>query len=380
MTGQSYPDCVPELSDGVVLLRAHRPDDEARIVEQCTDPDTLRWTTVPRPYTPDEARAFLARIEKEWLDDDGERFWVVTDATDPQARFLGTVDLRPRGGGAAETGFGLHPDGRGRGLMAGALRLAARWWFTEREGVRVHWCAMRGNFPSWRVAWACGFTHHGTIPQLHPDPDGLGPALDLWRASLGAVDVMEPRTPWDDPPLITSDDAGGIILRPWRDDDVDALEPRDQPDHHMPARGVLDADSFPEWLMTRRERMAQGTMMSWCVADATTDTALGEVLVFVPEGTLDDDTAELGYQVVPSGRGRGVATAGAAALVRHALSPRSEGGLGIRRLVAQTAEDNAASNAVLDRLGFTIWGRETAADILPDGRAIDSLHWELLQE
>ena len=51
----------------------------------------------------------------------------------------------------------------------------------------------------------------------------------------------------------------------------------------------------------------------------------------------------------------------------------------MRRLVAQTAEDNAASNAVLDRLGFTIWGRETAADILPDGRAIDSLHWELLR-
>ena len=33
---------------------------------------------------------------------------------------------------------------------------------------------------------------------------------------------------------------------------------------------------------------------------------------------------------------------------------------------------------LLDRLGFTIWGRETAADLLPDGRTIDALHWELL--
>ena len=48
--------------------------------------------------------------------------------------------------------------------------------------------------------------------------------------------------------------------------------------------------------------------------------------------------------------------------------------------MAQTAEDNTGSNIVLDRLGFTIWGRETAADVLPDGRAVDALHWELLRE
>ncbi|MFL6079063.1 MAG: GNAT family N-acetyltransferase, partial [Ornithinibacter sp.] len=151
-------------------------------------------------------------------------------------------------------------------------------------------------------------------------------------------------------------------------------------DHYMPARGVLDADSFPEWLLVRREQMSRGTVLSWCVADATTDAALGEVLVFVTEGTLDDDTAELGYQVVPSARGRGVASSGARALVGHAFTPRSAGGLGMRRLVAQTAEDNAASNRVLDGVGFTIWGRETAADVLPDGRAVDALHWELLRE
>jgi RimJ/RimL family protein N-acetyltransferase len=102
--------------------------------------------------------------------------------------------------------------------------------------------------------------------------------------------------------------------------------------------------------------------------------------VFVTEGTLDDDTAELGYQVLPSARGRGVASAAAQAAVEHAFTARREGGLGMRRLVAQTAEDNVASNTVLDRLGFTIWGRETAADVLPGGRAIDALHWELLRQ
>ncbi len=61
--------------------------------------------------------------------------WAVTDAADPRGAYLGTIDLRPGGGGVAETGFGLHPDGRGSGFMAGALRLACRWWFGE-GGVR----------------------------------------------------------------------------------------------------------------------------------------------------------------------------------------------------------------------------------------------------
>jgi RimJ/RimL family protein N-acetyltransferase len=380
MTGMPFPGCVPELTDGVVRLRAHRPDDAERIVEQSTDAETMRWTTVPRPYGIEEARDFLAEIERDWSAPAGVRRWAVTDAEDVTGRYLGTIDLRPRGGGVAEVGFALHPQARGSGSMAGAVRLACRWWFGE-GGTRVHWLAVRGNFASWRVAWSCGFTHHGTIPQSHPDPDDpTGPALDVWRASLGADDVMEPRTPWEDVPVLDAEEGHGIRLRPWRDRDIEALEPRDQPEHYMPARGVLDADTFPEWLMIRREQMSLGKVLSWCAADTTTDAALGEVLVFVTEGTLDDDTAELGYQVVPSGRGRGVATTGSRALVAHAFAARTDGGLGMRRLVAQTAEDNVASNKVLDRLGFTIWGRETAADVLPGGRAVDALHWERLRD
>ena len=206
-----------------------------------------------------------------------------------------------------------------------------------------------------------------------------GPALDAWLGSLAADDVLEARTPWPEAPALCTDEAGGLRLRPWRDGDVAALEPRDQPVHHMPARGVLDADTFPEWLMTRREKAAVGTALSWCVADAASDRTLGEALLFVTEGTLDDDTAELGYQVLPSARRRGVATAAARLVVAHALTPRSAGGLGLRRLVAQTAEDNVGSNAVLDALGFDIWGRETAADVLPGGRVVESVHWELLR-
>jgi hypothetical protein len=47
-----FLDDVPVLTDGTVRLRAHCPQDAVAIVEQCTDPESMRFTTVPRPYGP----------------------------------------------------------------------------------------------------------------------------------------------------------------------------------------------------------------------------------------------------------------------------------------------------------------------------------------
>src|SRR3954452_16432166 len=49
----------PTLTDGTVTLRAHRPEDAQGSFEQSRDPLSQRWTTVPVPYTMDDARAFV---------------------------------------------------------------------------------------------------------------------------------------------------------------------------------------------------------------------------------------------------------------------------------------------------------------------------------
>lgn len=99
------------------------------------------------------------------------------------------------------------------------------------------------------------------------------------------------------------------------------------------------------------------------------------MLVFVRDGELaEGGAAELGYSVRPSARVRGVAARAAADL---ALRPVVEGGFGLRRLVADSAEDNTASNRVLDGAGFTPWGREEAAEA-PDGSVGPAIHWERL--
>jgi RimJ/RimL family protein N-acetyltransferase len=377
------PGAAPTLTDGVVTLRAHTLDDADGITEQSADPETLRWTTVPRPYGRDDAIAFIESNLETWRSPDSRRTWAIEWVDDAgRRRFGGTIDLRPTGApSAGELGFGLHPEARGRGLMARSIRLVTAYAFETggwgRPLSRVHWRAIRGNWASRRAAWAAGLTVHGTIPGSHPDPDGAPDALDTWVGSIAAGEPTEPQAPWFSPPVL---EESGLRLRPWRDDDVEAVEAPDDPTHWVPARGVLRPESYPLWLRTQLERMADGLAVSWCVADAITDRALGSVTLFSRGGPITGDTAEIGYQLFPSARGRGVAKTAAGLVIRHGFAPREEGGLGLRRLVAETAADNAASNGVLAANGFVAWGREHRVDELPDGSYGDGLHWELFRD
>lgn len=368
-----FPECVPQLSEESVRLRAHGPADLEAIVEQGTDAQMQRWTTVPRAYTRTHAQEYLRSIEWDWNAAAGRRAWAIEwqDGSDGP-RFAGTIDLVPSTvPGVSEIGFGLHPSARGRGLMSRALRLVARHFF-EGGGQRIRWFAERGNLASWRVAWACGFTWHATLPGWLSTGDGE--VVEAYVASLGPDDPLSPATPWHQAPTL---EGAGIRLRAWRDGDRAVARPHDHPAHHLPARSVPTPETFEDWLLRRREAMARGGSVNWCIADAATDDPLGEVLVFTRDGDLNHtDTAELGYFLRPDARGRGIARQAARLACSHALGASPQG-LGLRRLVAETASDNLASEATLRRSGFRTWGHEDAARA-PDGSVGPADHWERL--
>ncbi|WP_353508244.1 GNAT family N-acetyltransferase [Intrasporangium sp.] len=372
----------PLLTDGRVTLRRHTAADVDGIVEQSRDEHSQRWTAVARQYSRADAIAFLDHIAGEWENPAGKRFWAIeVTAADGRAQFGGTIDLRPgEAWDQASVGFGLHPAARGRGAMSRAVRLVAAHAFERgpwgRPLGRIHWRAITGNWASRRVAWSTGFTFHGTLPGMHPNLlDPSGPARDCWYASLAAGEPMHPRAPWLEPVVLQD---RRIRLRAFRDSDVDALEERNDPEHWFPQRSLLHPDTFKVWLERRLELMASGSAIEWAIADAGTDRALGHLTVFVRNGTLTGDVAELGYQLVPSARGKGATKAACRLAIGYAFAPTEDGGLGLRRLVAETAADNVASNAVLRAVGFTEFGREHATDLLPDGTYGDGLHWELL--
>jgi RimJ/RimL family protein N-acetyltransferase len=193
-----FPDDVPVLTDGTVTLRPHRADDAAAIIEQCTDPASVRFTTVPRPYGPQQAREFLDLIRREWEQSapTSPRSWAISLSAPPAAEpFGGTIDYRPTGAGTAEVGYGLHPAARGRGLMVRALNLVLDYAFGPDGIELMHWRAIVGNWPSRRVAWRCGFRLEGTVRLLCTQPGG---AQDGWIASLHRDDPRQPCEPWPD--------------------------------------------------------------------------------------------------------------------------------------------------------------------------------------
>jgi hypothetical protein len=82
----------PELTDGIVTLRAHTALDADAIVSQSLDTDSQRWTTVPRDYTRDQALSFIGQTRSAWQEPGRKRSsaieWV--DASG-RPRFAGTI-------------------------------------------------------------------------------------------------------------------------------------------------------------------------------------------------------------------------------------------------------------------------------------------------
>ncbi|MGN6415284.1 GNAT family N-acetyltransferase [Flexivirga sp.] len=363
-----FPDDVPELSDGVVTLRAHRESDLLRIVEFANDPRSRAGVPLPAPYGMDQAREFFDTVRTTWEAGTRQGAWAI----EVNGRWAGSINLHPRADRTTEIGYGVHPDVRGRGVTTAAARLLVTHAFDTLGMRTVVWRAARGNWASRRVAWALGFTVDGSWPGTHPGPDGT--VVGTWFGHLHAADPLEPQLPWRAPaPLAGS----GVRLRAWRPDDRPA-EPQDEALAHFLLGSAPAADDFAEWLLTRRERMAAGEAVVWCIADAATDRALGGIQLFRMNVPMLRGSAMLAYWLQPTARGRGVMREAVELVVAHALAPGDAGGLGLRRLAAYADTTNLASLRVLRGAGFRQTGIDRSTITFPDGTVGDEYCFELL--
>lgn len=370
----AFPRDVPTLTDGVVTLRAHTPDDVEALYEQATDAVMLRWTTVPDPSTRETARQFATQVIPDgWRSDREWAFAVDAPGPDGAPRFVGTVSLRNHGEGRAEIAYGAHPWARGRGYVVRALELLLDWGFGERGLRTVIWWANRGNWASRKVAWRLGFSVDGTVREWLPQ---RGVLYDAWVGVLTSTDQRRPRTPWLDVPRIHG---RRVVLRDLGDHDVDRIVEACTDERssywltQMPAP-YTTADALA-WLEQVRELRATGSGVTWAVADPDGDLLLGAVAVFDvdPEGS-----AEVGYWAHPDARGRGLMTEACGLVVRHSFIAREDGGLGLLRLRALAADGNTASMRVVEANGFTPTGRFRQVKRMRDGTYLDLVHYDLL--
>lgn len=368
---------VAVLSDASVTLRAQRRDDLRDIVLMCRDPEMVRWTTVPDPYTLQDAEAYLSQTYDNWRSGT-PLAWAI----DVGGRYAGNIDLRLDGARGAEIGFALGPWARSQGTLTRALRLLLPWAFEHLELDVVRWRAEVGNWASRRVAWAVGFEYDGRQRGLLPARGaGFGdPPVDAWVASLWRGAALKPAHPWLSPPVIRT---GSITLRGFAPQDVPRIaEACSDPLTRTFVTTLPDpytVEDARDYLERVAELHAIGSALTWAIADASGEVLLGNVQLFhvdVPHTT----TAEIGYWMHPQARGLGVMTAAVGVVLRHAMLPADVGGLGLRSVCLQAAAENRASQRVAEKAGLRRGGLRRAAQLNRDGSTSDLVYFDLLAE
>lgn len=364
----AFPDDVPELTDGAVTLRAHRESDLPRIVEFANDPRSRAGVPLPSPYGMEQAHEFLEQVRSTWVSGTRLGAWAI----EVDGRWAGSTNLHGRADGTAEIGYSAHPDVRGRGVATAAARLLVTHAYDDLDLRTLVWRAARGNWASRRVAWALGFTHDGTWPATHHGPDGG--AVDTWFGHLHRTESRSPQLAWWQPSVLAGN---GIRLRPWRDTDAPD-EALDEPLSRFMLGTAPSPENFDEWLLGRRERMADGEALLWCIADKDTDRVLGGIQLFRMDVPMLRGSAMLAYWLQPSARGRGHLATALELVVQHAFSSPADGGIGLRRIGANVDVDNFPSQRVLRTGGFRAIGTMSGLPAYDDGTVSDETEFELL--
>jgi len=143
-----------------IMLRLAEMRDVDAIFVTATDPETLKWITLPLDYDRDRAISYVESYAPGWWERGDGAAWVIVDA---EGNYVGQLDLRIDAGDrqVADVGFMTAPHARGRGYMTAALRAAVEFGFEELGLERIEWHAHVGNQASRRVAEKAGFIHEG---------------------------------------------------------------------------------------------------------------------------------------------------------------------------------------------------------------------------
>ena len=158
------PDLELPAQGGLRLVRPSEAHVDA-IVDACSDGDVARFTRVPSPYTPDDARWWIDLATRDAVQGTGlHRLVLGPDGTVLGSCGLPRVDARDRAG---EVGYWVAAGARRRGVATRAARAVCRWAFEEHGLERLTLEAATINPGSNGVARVLGFTLEGTLRQSH---------------------------------------------------------------------------------------------------------------------------------------------------------------------------------------------------------------------
>jgi RimJ/RimL family protein N-acetyltransferase len=139
----------------------------------------------------------------------------------------------------------------------------------------------------------------------------------------------------------------GVRIEPWGEGDLPLLE-KLLGDPAMTEH--LGGPESPERIAKRQTRYEQPGSKQFKVVDETSGEGVGWVGYWEREWR-GEQVYEIGWSVLPAFQGRGIAGSATAAVLEVARSEQK-----LRFVHAYPAVDNAPSNAICRKLGFTFLG------------------------
>ncbi|MDG4817615.1 GNAT family N-acetyltransferase [Micromonospora sp. WMMD956] len=362
-----------ELTEDGLLLRPWRTADADAVHRACQDPDIQRWTTVPRPYLPEHARAFVGEISAgDWRAGTRAPFAVCDAATGELLASCGLVSV-DRTTDSGEVGYWVAPWARGRGVATRATRAVARWAFDALGLRRLIWQAEIGNHASRLAALRAGFRVSGELRLADPSPGGR---REGWVGSLFPEDLPAPGDAGPagpdsldarraavfgrpQPTLFATVAGQELRLRPIEECDLDAITETCRDPHTVEWTTVPTPYERADAARFRRDvadaAWARGTGGYFTVADGE-DRYVASVDLRI--AAADPVQGMVGFMTAPHARGRGYMPAATTALAAWGFTT-----LGLARVEWRALVGNTASRRVAEKAGFTMEG--TARGFLP---------------
>ncbi|HMK93030.1 MAG TPA: GNAT family protein, partial [Thermoleophilia bacterium] len=353
---------LPNLTDRVVRLRPFQIDDAPVIIAAARERDIYYSTGTTLPQTLGGALSWIDDTRKAWRDGPDARLAIADYAT---GEVLGAIALLgvDRAGSYGRFRYWVRGARRRHGAARRALVLLSAWARYELGLERLEAMVAYENVAAQEVAVAAGFRPEAVLRSYRRQHDHrtdyclYALPTPSWDHGSGVRDGIddaevypEPLRPVGDEPVLPDVlpvlEGGGLRLRPYRPDDLDALVAsidqeaarwmRSAPWPYDAARGAAFLESATQAWADRRAQFA--------ITEAGIDELIGELNVDID---LPNGIGEVGYSVAPGSRGRGVATQAIALVVDWGLDR-----LRLARLDLSIDTRNLASLRVAAKSGF----------------------------
>lgn len=323
-----------------------------------SDAESMRYWSHPPLTRIEETREVM---EKALVDDDTTRTWAVT--TDGRI-CLGWVTLFGVHSRMGWVGYILSPAARGKGYAEEAVTAALNYGFGAWNLHRVAANIDPRNHRSAGLLLRLGFTQEGHQRQDFIYGDQY---IDTGIFGILSTDWQKRR---ENPPApLPTLRHGPVVLRSLKSSDADALHAAfGDPDSmaYMPHQAYTDIEQTRDKVLS----MTSGAKGGWHWA-VTTDG--GECLGWALLLKETPAQVNLGYILTPAGRGKGLARAATAAMLRYAFTVLKK-----NRVEAEIDPRNEASARVLEANGFTREGIRRQGYVRLHGEVIDNCLYGIL--